>query len=139
MVEETIENMCGIACIRRNHLGIEGCVLIGDVGVKEHAWFIAITQIGPETLTVGRGSGSFAPVPREGVLMMMVDQLGESLRVGFVPCAQRRAPVEFTGCRAKTGFRHFGDAEVNAIGENNRKQQDFVLWPSIRRSISSPR
>ena len=62
MVEETIENMRGIACIRRNHLGIEGCVLIGDVGVKEHAWFIAITQIdlpgllsasaGAETLTV---------------------------------------------------------------------------------------
>jgi len=37
MVEQAIENMCRITGIRGDDLGIEGRVLIGDVGVEKHA------------------------------------------------------------------------------------------------------
>ena len=95
MVEQTIENMRRIAGIRGNHLGIEGRVLVGDMGVKEHAWLVAIAQIdlpgllsapaGAEALAVRRRCRTFAPVLGEWVLMMMVDQFGKSLRVRLHP------------------------------------------------------
>ena len=62
MVEEAIENMRRITGIRGDYLHIEGCVLVGDVGVKEHVRFIPVAEIdlpgllsapaGAETLTI---------------------------------------------------------------------------------------
>jgi hypothetical protein len=37
MVEQTVENMRGIAGVCGVHLGIEGRVLVGDVGIEEHS------------------------------------------------------------------------------------------------------
>jgi hypothetical protein len=63
MVEQTVENVRGVAGIRGDHLGIKGRVLVGDVGIKEHTWLISIAQIdlsgllsasaGAESLAIG--------------------------------------------------------------------------------------
>ena len=62
MVEQAIENMRRIPGICGDDLGIEGGVLIGDVGVEKHARLIAVAEIdlpglfsapaGAETLTI---------------------------------------------------------------------------------------
>ena len=64
VVEQTVENVRGIAGIRGDHLGVEGRVLVGDVGVEKHTRLVAIAQIdlpgllsasaGTESLAVGR-------------------------------------------------------------------------------------
>jgi hypothetical protein len=57
MVKQAVENMRGVAGIRGDHLRIEGRVLVGDVGVKEHARLIAITEIDlPGLLTTPAGA-----------------------------------------------------------------------------------
>ena len=45
MVEQSIENMRRIPGIRGDDLGIEGRVLVGDVGVEEYARLIAVAEI----------------------------------------------------------------------------------------------
>jgi len=45
MVEQAIENMRRITGIRGDDLGIERSVLVGDVGVKEHARLIAVARL----------------------------------------------------------------------------------------------
>jgi len=45
MVEQTVENMRGVAGVCCDHFGIEGRVLVGDVGIEEHSRLIAIPQI----------------------------------------------------------------------------------------------
>ena len=37
MMQEPVENMCGLAGVRRDDLGIERRIAIGDVGVEFHA------------------------------------------------------------------------------------------------------
>jgi hypothetical protein len=61
MVEQAIKNMRGIAGIRGDHLRIEGRVLVGDVGVKEHARFISVTEIDlPGLLSASAGTETLA-------------------------------------------------------------------------------
>lgn len=43
MVEQAVENMCCVAGIRGDDLGIERRVLVGDVGIEEHSRLIAIS------------------------------------------------------------------------------------------------
>ncbi len=59
--------------------------------------------------------------------MMMVDQLGESLRVGFVADMQGGKPVELASRCAWACLSHLGDAEIDAVGEDGRKQQELIL------------
>ena len=57
MVKQAVENVRGVSGIRGDHLRIEGRVLVGDVGVKEHAQLIAITEIDlPGLLTTPAGA-----------------------------------------------------------------------------------
>ena len=65
--------------------------------------------------------------------MMMVDQLGECLRVGLIPDVQGCEPVELAGSCARTGLGHLGDSEIDAVGKNSREQQDVDPSP-VRRS-----
>ena len=60
----------------------------------------------------------FSPVLGERVPMMIIDQLGEGLRVCLIPDVQGCEPVELTGSCARTGLSHFGDSEIDAVGEN---------------------
>ena len=61
MVEQAIENMRGITGIRGDHLGIEGRVLVGDVGVEEHTRLIAVAEIDlPGLLSASAGAETLA-------------------------------------------------------------------------------
>jgi hypothetical protein len=68
MVEQTVENVRRIAGVCGDHLGIEGRVLVGDVGIEEHARFIAITKIDlPGLLSAPAGTEALAIGGRCGV------------------------------------------------------------------------
>jgi hypothetical protein len=66
--------------------------------------------------------------------MMMVDQLGERLRVGLIPDVEGGKPVEFAGGCPGTGFRHLGDAEINAIGEYGC-EQEYLVFPRFTTAL----
>ena len=69
-------------------LGIEGCVLIGDVSVEGDTGVIPTFRVHLASrfaaaaravaLTIGRGGGAFAPVHSERNAMLMVDDFGQS-------------------------------------------------------------
>ena len=61
MVEQAIENMRCITGIRGDDLGIEGRVLIGDVGIEEHARLISVAEIDlPGLLSAPAGAETLA-------------------------------------------------------------------------------
>jgi hypothetical protein len=62
VVEQTIENMGRIARIRGNHLAVEGRVLVGYMGVEEHARLVAIAQIDLPGLLSGTAGAETLPV-----------------------------------------------------------------------------
>ena len=44
----------------------------------------------------------------------------------LVPDVQRCEPIELAGGCSWTRFRHFGDAEIDAVGKYGREQQDLI-------------
>ena len=61
MVEKAVENVRGIEGVRGDHLGIKGRVLVGDVGVEEHARLVSIAQIDlPGLLSAPAGAETLA-------------------------------------------------------------------------------
>src|SRR5438477_12496369 len=58
VVEQPVKNMCGFAGCRRNHLGVERCVAVGEVRVELDPGFIAImgvdaARVAAETAPLG--------------------------------------------------------------------------------------
>jgi hypothetical protein len=76
--------MCGFAGGRRNHLGVERCVAVGEVRVELDPGFIAIMGVdaarvaaetaGPEKLAVRRGRKTAAKHRCERLALLLVDQ-----------------------------------------------------------------
>jgi hypothetical protein len=73
--------------------------------IEKNSWLTAVARIdlsrgftaatSTEALSVGRGGGAFAPIRREGLLELGVDQLGQRSRIGLianVPSLQPRKP-----------------------------------------------
>ena len=63
----------------------------------------------------------------ERVMGLGVDQLGQSLRIGFVadvPGLQPRQPCIGS---ARAGLRHFAEAKVDRIGQDCGQQQRLIL------------
>ena len=59
--------------------------------------------------------------------MMMVDQLGESLRVRLIPNMQRCQPVQLPGRSAGTSLGHLRNAKIDAVGEYGGEQQKLIF------------
>jgi hypothetical protein len=38
MVEQSVQNVGGLASVSRDHLGVEWCKPVGDVGIELYAW-----------------------------------------------------------------------------------------------------
>jgi len=88
VIEQAIEHMRRIAHGGVNDLGMEGCVLIGDMSVEGDTGVIPIFRVHlagrfaaaarAVALTIGRGRGSFAPMRSERNAVLMVDDFGQS-------------------------------------------------------------
>ena len=73
MVEQSVQNVGGLASVSRDHLGVERCKPVADVGIELYAWLRPVVGVvigacltvaaSPEELPVG--GGSFAVAPRE--------------------------------------------------------------------------
>ena len=87
--------------------GVEGRVVVGDVGVELHARFRAVPRIhlaseltaapGFEVLAVRRGGSAFAPPQSEGLAVLRVDHLGQRRRIGFISDVPGLQPREVVG------------------------------------------
>jgi hypothetical protein len=87
VVQQAIQDMGGVAHCGIDDLGVERRVLVGDVGVKLHARFLAVFQVhltgtvptaaGLEVLAVRRRRGAIAPVGGERLAKLGIDQFGQ--------------------------------------------------------------
>jgi hypothetical protein len=59
--------------------------------------------------------------------MMMIDQFGKSFRIGLISDVQGCEPIELAGCCPRTSLGHFGDAEIDVVGENGGEQHNLIL------------
>ena len=128
VVEQPIEHMRGFAGGRRDHLGVERRVSVGEVRVELDPGFIAVMGIdaarfaaeaaGPKELAIRGGGGAAAKHRRKRLALLLVDQTPERQGIGLVP----DMPVRRPGPLAKAG-----DAAASAIRVMRR------LSPSARR------
>src|SRR5260370_8961472 len=82
MVEQPVKDMRGFAGGRRNHLGVERCVAVGEVRVELDPGFIAVMSVdaariaaetaGPEKLAVRRGRKTAAKHRCERLALLLV-------------------------------------------------------------------
>ena len=87
MVEQSVQNVSGLASICRDHLGVERCKPVGDVGIELYSWLGPIVCIvigaglavaaSSEELPVGGGSFAVAPESGKRLSMDGIDQAGE--------------------------------------------------------------
>lgn len=94
MMEQSVQNVGGLASVSRDHLGVEWCKPIGDVGIELYTWLRPVVGVvigaglsmaaSPEELPVGRGSIAVAPDSSKGLGVDRVDQAGESGLVGLI-------------------------------------------------------
>jgi len=139
MVEQAVEDVGGIAHRGVDDFGVEGRVLVGDVGVELHAWLRAVPQVylpgglssaaGPEVLPVQGRRGAVSPVGGERLAELRVGQSGQPSRVGLVADVPRLQPGQPRVSGARTGFRHLAQAQVDRVGQNGRQQQLPVFGP----------
>ena len=56
-----------------------------------------------------------------------IHQLGQCRRIRFIPDVPSLQPRQFGVGRARAGLSHFGESKIDAISQDSRQQQDFVL------------
>ena len=137
VVEQAIEHIGGIAHADVDDLTAEGDVLVRDVGVKQPARLGPVLGVevpgalgpspGPEPLPIRRRGRTIAPVGREGVAQLRVDQFGQSQRVRIIPDVPSLQPGKLGGGAAGAGFGHLREAQVQPIGRQGRQQQGRVF------------
>jgi hypothetical protein len=77
---------------------------------------------GAKTLPIGRSCFSFTPMLSECVAVMMVDEFGKRLGIGFITDVQRGESVELACRCSRAGSRHFRNAEINGIGKDRSQR-----------------
>ena len=111
MVKQPIEDVGGVAHTDVDDLGAERRVLVRDVGVEEFAWFGAILGVdvagalsfasSPEALSIRGRCGSVAPVLRERLPGLGVDEFRQRRGVRFIADVPGLQPREL--CIARSG------------------------------------
>ena len=127
VVEQPVEDMQGFACRRRNHLGVERCITVREVGVELASRFISVMGVeagrvateaaGSEELTVRRRGKTAAKHRRKRLALPLVDQPSQRQGVGLIanmPVSRPRELIE-TGDRA--GLCHACQAKIEPVGE----------------------
>jgi hypothetical protein len=89
MMEQSVQNVGGLASVSRDHLGVEWRKPVRDVGIELYAWLRPVVGVvvgegltvaaSPEELPVGGGSLPVAPESGKGVGMDRIDQTSECL------------------------------------------------------------
>ena len=92
MIEQSVENVRRLAGGCGDHLGVEGPVLVRDMGVERHARLVAVPRVdvgdrlavapGEEMLAVGAGCAAIAPDAGERQRPVRVDDLCKRFGVG---------------------------------------------------------
>src|SRR3954471_1470879 len=98
---------------RADELGVERRVLVRDVGVERHPRVGAVPRVdltagiaeaaSPIPLAVRRRGRPLAPVAGEGEAVVMVDDLGQGLRIALLANMPGGDPAEVRERDARTG------------------------------------
>lgn len=107
-------------------MGIEELARFGSVlGINVAGAFGFASSF--EALPVRGRCSPVAPVLREGLPELSVDELGQGRGVGLVADVLGLQPREFRVAGSRAGFRHFGQAKVDCIAQDRGQQRYPVL------------
>src|SRR5258705_5877489 len=123
MVEQAVENVSRIPNRHVDDFGVEGRVLIGNMGVKSDARITPVTRVyfgrsfsaAPSAiaLSIRRGGSSLTPVCRERNSVLIIDEFRERFTVGLISDVPGHEPRELGETCARTGLRHFHQSEID--------------------------
>ena len=128
MVEQSVQNVGGLASVSRDHFGVEWSKPVGDVGIELYAWLrpvvgvvvgagLAVTA-SPEKLPVGGGSLPVAPESGKGVGMDRIDQASESGLVGLIAEVPFGSPKELSMAEHSGTPCHARKSEIGRVGQH---------------------
>jgi len=143
VVEQPIEHMRGFAGGRRDHLGVERRVSVGEVRVELDPGLIAVMGIdaarftaeaaGPKELAIRGGGGATAKHRRKRLALLLVDQTPERQGIGLVPDMPVRRPGQLAEAGDAARLGHSRQAEIEPISEETRRKD-----PRIGGSFTRP-
>ncbi|MNG04146.1 hypothetical protein D3C84_872570 [compost metagenome] len=128
VVQQTVEHIGRVTHADIHHAGAERCVLVGDMGVEQPPRLAAVLRVDvpgafapaarAEALAIGRRGRAVAPVSGEGMTVLVVDQLGQGRRVGFVSDVPGLQPGQLGVGQAGARLGHLGQPEVDRITQD---------------------
>ena len=136
VIEQRVEHMQRLACRRRDHLGVERRVAVGEVGVELEPGLIAVMGVeaagvtaeaaGLEELAVrGRGQAA-AEDRRERLALLLVDQAPQRQGIGLLADVPVGGPGELAEAGDAARLGHARQAEIEPVGEQARHQDAAV-------------
>ena len=127
VIEQPVEHMQRLAGGRRDHLGVERRVAVGEVRVELEPGLIAVMGIeaagvaaeaaGPEELAVRRRGEAAAEDCRERLALLLVDQTPQRQGIGLVADMPVRRPGELAEAGDAARLGHARQAEIEPVGQ----------------------
>ena len=132
VVKQPIEHVRGFAGGRRDHLGVERRVSVGEVRVELDPGFIAVMGIdaarfatetaGSKELAIRGGGGATAKHRRKRLALLLIDQTPERQGIGLVPDMPVGRPGQLAEAGDAARLGHARQAEIEPVGEEARHQ-----------------
>ena len=137
VIEQRVQHMQRLARRRRDQLGVERCVAVGEVGVDLEARLVAVMGVelrrhrgrSRRPGRTGRPTTKRMPPPnvrRERLALLLVDQAPQRQGIGFVADVPVRRPGELAEAGDAAGLGHARQAEIEPVGEQTRHQDAAV-------------
>jgi hypothetical protein len=137
VIQQAIQHIGRFASGCRDHPTCEGVISIRDMGVEGDARFVAAARVdiadrgptapGMKLLSVARRSGAVSPQRGERHGAMGVDQPSQRFAIGGLADVPVVKMGELAQTCAPAGFRHACEAEIDAIGEDDREQRIAIV------------
>jgi hypothetical protein len=128
MMEQSVQNVGGLASVSRDHLGVEWCKPVGDVGIELYTRLRPVVGIvigaglsmaaSPEELSVGGGSLAITPESGKWLGVDGIDQAGQSGLVGFIAEVPFGSPKELSMTKHSRTPCHAREPEVSRVGQH---------------------
>ncbi len=132
VVQQTVEDIGGLARGRGDHARAERVILVRDMRIEGHAGFVAFARVDVadggttptcmELLPVARRADAAAPQSRKRHHTVRVDQSSQRLAIGSLADVPVMQMGELAQARAPATVRHVGQTEINAVGEDHGQQ-----------------
>ena len=136
VIEQPVQDMQRLARRRRDHLGVERRVAVGEVRVELDAGLVAVMGVearrvaaeaaGPEELAVRGRRRAAAEHRRKRLALLLIDQAPQRQGIGLVADVPVGGPGKLAEAGDGAGLGHARQAEIEPVGEQAGHQDARV-------------